>query len=273
MMKIYRKFCLFIIPCFIFILSACGINKSTAEMIDNEEGRKTLRIVTHAAYAPFEYLQGDGIKGFDIDFIKAAADEAGYAVKIEHVDWETLFHEIEYGNADIAVSALSITKERSERYDFSLPYFLSTHKILVRNDSEITKGKDLIGKVVAVQQGTTGQEKAEAILGKNSFNIRTFENNHMAIQEMLNGRADAVIADHVVLEEYVKNNPERNIKLVTDKSFEKEFYGLMFTKGSELRTVMDQAIERLFSNGTYVDIHKEWFGTEPDIERLKNNNG
>ena len=268
-MKIFSKFCLFIAICFTLILTACGVSESTAGELDNGEGRKTLRIITHAAYAPFEYLQGDGIKGFDIDLVRVAAEKAGYAVRIEHVGWESLFNEIENREADFAVSAITINADRKQTYDFSVPYFLSTNKILVREDSEIKSAEDLKGKIVAVQTGTTGQEKAEAILGENNPDILEFENNNLAIQEMLSGRADAVVGDNIVLEEYVKNNPNRKLKVITDKSFEKEYYGLLFPKGSELRPEMDKAINDIFANGTYTKIYTEWFETEPDIKHLK----
>ena len=38
--------------------------------------------MTDATYAPFEYLEGDKIVGFDVDFINAVAKEAGYKVKV-----------------------------------------------------------------------------------------------------------------------------------------------------------------------------------------------
>ena len=86
---------------------------------------------------------------------------------------------------------------------------------------------------------------------------------------MLSGRADAVVGDNIVLEEYVKNNPNRKLKVITDKSFEKEYYGLLFPKGSELRPEMDKAINDIFANGTYTKMYTEWFETEPDIKHLK----
>jgi polar amino acid transport system substrate-binding protein len=268
-MKIISRFSLFAVIYLTLILTACGVSESTAGELDNEEGKKTLRVVTHAAYAPFEYLQGDGIKGFDIDFVRAAAEKAGYTVKIEHVGWESLFNEIENRKADFAVSAITINADRKQTYDFSAPYFLSTNKILVPEDSEIISGEDLKGKVVAVQNGTTGLEKIETILGENNPDILKFENNNLAIQEMLNGRADAVVADNIVLEEYVNNNPNRNVKIITDKSFEKESYGFLFPKGSELRPEMDRAIKDILANGTYTKTYMEWFETKPDIKQLK----
>ncbi|WP_077210816.1 basic amino acid ABC transporter substrate-binding protein [Bacillus dakarensis] len=259
---------------FVLMLAACG-SSNTGTEAENEgesasiEEKKTLRIVTDAAYAPMEYLEGDKVVGFDIDLIKAVTEEAGYEAEIVHVGWDPIFVEIEGKTADLAISSITINDDRKQTYDFSVPYYLSTNKILVPADSEVKSGADLKDKIVAVQNGTTGQEVAEAILGVNSPNVKKFENNNLAIQELLSGGADAVIADNTVVEYYAKMNPDKNLTVLTDDSFDAEYYGVMFPKGSELAAEYDKAINAIFENGKYAEIYKEWFGAEPDVESLK----
>ena len=257
---------------FALLLSACGTStKETAsEGTDSKETKKTLRVVTDAAYAPFEYMDKGVIVGFDVDFIKAVAKEAGVEVEIAHVGWDPLFVEIDGKKADLGLSAITINDDRKQTYDFSLPYFLSTNKILVPEGSDIKSAADLKGKKVAVQNGTTGQEAVEGILGQNNEDIKKFENTNLAIMELTSGGAAAVVADNTVVEEYAKNNPKEKLVVVEDAtSFEAEYYGLMFPKGSALKADFDKAIKEVFENGTYTKIYKEWFGTEPDLEKIK----
>lgn len=251
----------------VVFLSACGTSEKSSGGDGGE--KKTLKIVTDAAYAPMEYLEGDKIVGFDIDFVKAVVEEAGYEANFVHVGWDPIFIEIKDEIADLAVSSITINDERRETYDFSFPYYLSTNKILVPEDSDIASGADLEGKKVAVQNGTTGQEVAENIFGKNSNSIKKFENNNLAIQELLSGGADAVIADNTVVEYYAKMNPNQKLKVVADDSFDAEYYGLMFPKDSELVSEINEAIKELLDSGKYAEIYKEWFGSEPDVENLK----
>lgn len=254
------------------ILSACGTKEASKEDKGNgaSEEKKTIRVVTDAAYAPFESMKGDEIVGFDVDFIKAVAKEAGYEMKLEHVGWDPLFVEIKDKRADIAISAITINDDRKQTYDFSVPYFLSTNKILVPEGSDIKSAEDLKGKVVAVQNGTTGHEAVKGILGKNSKDIKMFENNNLAIMELKNKGADAVVADNTVVEEYAKNNPKDKFVVIEDTdSFDQEFYGLMFPKGSKLKAEFDAAINKVFENGAYAKVYKDNFGAEPDIETLK----
>lgn len=257
------------------LLAACGTADENTQSGSGAEGdnapeTKTLRVVTDAAYAPFESLEGDKIVGFDIDFINAVAEEAGYELEIENVGWDPIFVEIESKRADLAVSAITITEERKQSYDFSHPYFLSTNKILVPEDSDIQSAEDLKDQVVAVQGGTTGDAAVEGLLGKNNTNIKKFDNNNLAIQELLQGGAAAVVADNTVIEEYVANNPDQGLKVVEDThAFELEFYGILFPKDSELKAEFDEALNTVFENGTYAEIYQEWFGSEPDIETLQ----
>ncbi|WP_243299787.1 basic amino acid ABC transporter substrate-binding protein [Bacillus litorisediminis] len=274
-MKKKPYFIFAIITSLMLLLAACGTANENTQSGSGGEGddtpeTKTLRVVTDAAYAPFESLEGDQIVGFDIDFINAVAEEAGYELKIENVGWDPIFVEIESKRADLAISAITITEERKQSYDFSHPYFLSTNKILVPEESDIQSAEDLKDQVVAVQGGTTGDEAVEGLLGKNNKNIKKFDNNNLAIQELLQGGAAAVVADNTVIEEYVANNPDQNLKVVEDAdAFASEFYGVMFPKDSELKAEFDEALNTIFENGTYAEIYKEWFGSEPDIETLK----
>ncbi|MBT2640786.1 basic amino acid ABC transporter substrate-binding protein [Bacillus sp. ISL-41] len=250
------------------VVSACGSSSSGGT--GSEAEKKELRVVTDAAYAPFEYLEGDKIVGFNIDFLKATAKEAGYELKIENVGWDPIFVEIKSKRADLAVSSISINDERKQTYDFSLPYFLSTNKILVREDSDIKSAADLKGKIVAVQNGTTGQAAMDKLLGKNNKDIKKFDNNNLAIMEMLSGGADAVVADNGVVEVYAKNNPKEKLKVIEDSgSFEAEYYGILFPKGTDLKADFDKAIKTIVENGTYEKIYQDWFGQDPNLEMLK----
>ncbi|MHC0038396.1 basic amino acid ABC transporter substrate-binding protein [Pseudoneobacillus sp. C159] len=256
------------------ILSACGTNQASGDKENdkngsNREGKKTLRVVTDAAYAPFEYQDKGKIVGFDVDIIHAVAKEAGYELDIAHVGWDPVFIEIGQGSADVGISSITITDERKQSYDFSLPYFLSTNKILVPEGSVIQSAEDLIGKVVAVQKATTGDAAVEGILGKNHKDIKKFDDNNLAILELINGGADAVVADNGVIEAYAKNNPDKKLVVRGDRdTFEAEFYGMLFPKGSEVVVDFNKAIKTIFENGTYKDIYKKWFGQEPDLDTI-----
>lgn len=257
------------------LLTACGSSESSTAAdkgtsSSDEAEKKTIKVVTNAAYAPMEYLEGDKIVGFDVDFVRAVIEEAGYEMDLVNTGWDGIFVEVEGETAQVGLGSITINEERQESYDFSVPYYLSTIKILVPEGSDIRSAEDLKGKVVAVQNGTTGQAAAENVLGKDYRDMKKFEDNNLAIQELLSGGAEAVLADNTIVEEYAKNNPEKNLTVVEDaEAFDAEFYGLLLPKGSELKPEIDAAINAILDNGKYTEIYKEWFGNEPNVEKLK----
>ena len=265
-----KKFSLLIIVMiFSLILAACGSNGTSAEADGASNEKKKLKIATEANYAPFVFLDQGKMTGFDVDFMNAVASEANYEIELVNVGWDPLFVEVKDKLSDLGICAITINDEREQTYDFSVPYYLSTNEILVPKGSDIKSAADLKGKVVAVLGGTTGQEAVEGILGKNHKDIKKFDNNNLAILEMLNGGADAVVADNAVVQEYAKNNPDKNLIVIKDEEgFEKEFYGLMFPKGSDLKADFDVAVTEVLENGTYAKIYEEWFGAEPDVETI-----
>ncbi|WP_019244015.1 MULTISPECIES: basic amino acid ABC transporter substrate-binding protein [Bacillus] len=256
---------------FLVVLSGCGKSEESGSKSGSESKDKTLRIVTNAEYAPMEYRDKDEIKGFDVDLIKAVAKEAGYKVTIDHVGWDPMMVEVKDKRADLAIGAITINEERKQSYEFTVPYFLASQKILVPKGSPIKSAADLKGKYVAVQGGTTGMIVSEKLLGKNSKYVKKFENNNLAIMELNKGGADAVVADNAVVEEYAKNNPKDKLVVIEDKgTFESEFYGFMFPKGeTKLKDEFDKALNTLFDNGEYAKIYQDWFGNEPDVAFLK----
>lgn len=261
---------LIVLMVMLIALAGCGDSAKTKG--ESTEDKKTLRVVTDAAYPPMENMDKGKIVGLDIDFIKAVAKEAGYKVKIENVGWDPLMIEVESKRADMAISSITINPDRLKKYDFSVPYFLSTNKILVPEGSDIKSAKDLEGKKVAVQAGTTGHFATEKILGKNNKNIKKFDNNTLAIMELTKKGADAVVADNAIIEAYAKNHPNEKLTVIEDKdNFEDEFYGIMFPKGSDKDLVADfnKAINKVFDSGKYDEIYKKWLSGNSNVDIVK----
>jgi glutamine transport system substrate-binding protein len=250
-------------------LAGCGGKSSEQASGSGEENKKIVVVGTDASFAPFEYMDKGEIVGFDVDFLKAVMEEAGIEYELKNIGWDPLFAAVQGKEVDMAISGITINDKRKQTYDFSVPYFESTHMIMVKEGSPIKNALDLKGKVVGVQNGTTGQAAVEKLLGAENKNIKKFENTVVAIMDLLNGGVEAVVTDNTVANEYVKNNPDKKIKTIEDpNNFESEFYGLMFPKGSDLKPKVDEAIKKVIESGKYAEIYKKWFGQEPNVDNL-----
>ncbi len=226
---------------------------------------KVYVVGTDAAYAPFESQNEKGeIVGFDIEVVQAIAAKAGIEVKFVNTPWEGIFNTLQQGDRDMVVSAVTITDERKQTMDFSEPYFDAQQLIAVKENSKVAKFADLKKLKVGVQTGTTGDEAVSKLLGKTSTNIKRFESTPLALKELESGGVDAVVADNGVITHYVANNPGGKFKMVADKEFVPEQYGIALKKGNtELQAKINQGLAAIKADGTYAQIYAKYFGAAP----------
>ncbi|MGO4540620.1 basic amino acid ABC transporter substrate-binding protein [Paenibacillus sp. 2TAB19] len=248
--------------CLVSIMAGCS----------SGSGGTTYKFATDAAYAPMEYMDKDKITGFDIDFLEAVMKEADLDYKLDNTGWDPMLTEVQSGdNYAAGISSISITDERKQSYDYSIPYFESTNMIMVKEDSPIQGALDLKDKKVAVQSSTTAETLMVDIMGGDNPNLKRFDSNAVALLELDSGGVDAVVADIAIVREYLKNNPDKKFKGILDpEQFAPEFYGILYPKGSELKEKLDPAIKTVLENGTYTEIYKKWFGDEPNIDNVLN---
>ncbi len=224
---------------------------------------KVLKIGAEMTFPPFEF-QEEGNKeyvGFDMDLARAVAKQMGYTVEIQNIGFDGLIPALEAGNIDMIVSGMSITEERSKKIAFSKPYYKSGLSMVVKSDNNsITSFKDLEGKRIAVQIGTTGAEEARKI---KDAKVREYNSNSEAYMELKAGGVDAVVNDLPVNEYYLTKSGEKGAKLVGDIMNAEEYGMAMTKKNTELVEKVNKALDELKKNGEYEKIYMKWFGKKP----------
>lgn len=243
----------------IIFLVGCGADEddsNTSGAEGESDDVKKLVVGTDATYAPMEYMDEKGnIVGIDVDIVNAIAEAAGFEVEYKNYGWEPLFPAVDNGEVDFAMSSITIDDKRKESYDFTDPYFMANQLILVPEDSDITSFADLMGKRVSAQINTTGHLVTAELLGNTNKDILAAETTPLAITEMINGNADATVADNSVILEYQMNNPDAKLKTIEDEGFDKEYYGLMVKKGNdEVLKLLNKGIQKIKENGKLKEI-------------------
>ncbi|MEY9975812.1 basic amino acid ABC transporter substrate-binding protein [Lysinibacillus sp. RC79] len=258
-MKRSLSMLLVVVTAFVLVLAGCGAkDKTSSGSVPSEDGNgKTVyKVGTEATFAPFESLDDKGnIVGLDFDILQAIADEMGFEVEWQNIGWEPVFQTVKNGETDIGAAGISINKKRKETFDFTEPYYESQLLIVVKEDSKIKSLADLKDKKISVQINATGHEAAKKLQGDSSPNIMAFENQPVAIKEMLNGNVDATIGDNAVVYEYIKAHPKEKLKVIEDDAFEKEYYGFMVQKGNtELLNKLNEGLKKIKENGKIKEI-------------------
>lgn len=211
------------------------------------KSQSVLKVGTDAAYAPFEYIDKDGnYAGFDIELILMIADELDMTLELQNIGWDGIIPGLMNGNYDCLISAMTITEERLKQIDFSEPYFVIKQAIVVKENNTIINGMaDLTGKTIAVQNGTTGDLYASEIPG---VAMKRYDNNPLAVQDLINNNADAAVMDDLVAYDTIKNISGLKV-IEVDEAIE-ETYGIGVKKGNDdLLEKINDAIDTLKSNG------------------------
>jgi len=221
----------------------------------------TLTVCSDIPYAPFEFEGGDngtGYTGFDIDLLDAIAQQLDLKLAVQDVGFDALQSgtTLASGTCDIGASAMTITEERKANLDFSDPYYDSLQSLLVSTDSGIESIDDLDGKIVGVQQGTTGEAYAtENAPGAELLQLPSDGELWPAIQA---GTIDAILQDQPVNIEHEK--ADSNYKIVEEYNTDEQ-YGFAFAKGEKtaLMDAVNAALKELRDSGDYDTIYDSYF--------------
>ena len=245
-----------------FVLAACGGSDTASTPSGNGNIAAGPWVVgTEPAFPPFESQSDSGeLVGFDIDLMKAIGEQAGVEVEFESLPFDGLIPALQAGTIEAAISGMTITEERAQTVDFSRPYFRAGLAIAVAaDDTETTSLESLEGKTIAVQIGTTGAEMAGNV---KDAKVSTFDSAPLALQELSNGNADAVINDAPATLDAIATGNIGGVKVV-GKLLTEEFYGIAMPKDSPNLETLNTALAKLLENGTYDAIYEKWFGTDP----------
>ncbi len=235
------------------LVSGCGTTDKAAgdSSVDSpilEDG--VLTVGTNAEFPPFEYVGDNGQPdGFDIALIKAVGERLGVEVVVENMEFDSLVSSIG-SKTDVAIAGMTVTEEREQTVDFSVPYYSALQHVLVPKGSTIASYDDLVGKTIGTQLGTTGDFIVEEIEGATD---QQYNKAIDAVNDLVNGRLDAVIIDSNPAGVFASKFPDQIDDLDGEKfGFEIEEYAIALPKGdTALKEAIDVAITDIKEDGTF----------------------
>lgn len=213
-----------------------GIVVGTLLMGGLAVGQNTYIVASDIPWAPFEMVTDAGeFFGFDLDLMRAIAAVAGFEIDIRNVAFDAIIENVRTGRADIGASGFTITVDRAQAVDFSVPYFLSNQAVVIRKDSGLNIVTALAGlgpnRAVGAQNGTTGFYWVEDELQSAGVNVelKGYETYPSAILDLVNGRVDAVVQDEPASKASIAAYP----KLLTIAGIinTNEYFGFLVRKG------------------------------------------
>lgn len=239
-------------------------------------GGRSVIAVTANDYIPLNFvdpLTGEA-RGWEYDAVNEICRRLNCAVEWQISSWDTMISAVRAGQFDVGMDGITITEERAEQVDFSIPYLRSQQFMLVRADenrfavpAEFAADPDLL---IGSQAGTTSFFMAvNEVLDGDEANPRIilFENFGASVQALLNNDVDMVLVDAASGEGYIGANPDQ-LKLVGEPLTTDDF-GFIFTPESDLVEPFNQAIDSMSRDGYFYHLSTRWFYlNDPNAEDI-----
>ena len=226
----------------------------------------TLRVGTNAEYAPNEFLDGDTVKGMDIDVLNAVAAKLGVKVEYSNASFDSLITGVTSNRYDIAISSFTINADRLAQVNMVQYYNAGTQWVVAKGNPDGIDPANACGKTVAVQSNTTQSDddlpvriKACTDAGKPTITVLSFDSQEDATTAVVQGRAAAMLADSPISAYAVKQTGDK-LELAGD-IYDAAPYGIVTPKDQTSEAdAISKALTAIAADGSYKAALDNWGG-------------
>jgi polar amino acid transport system substrate-binding protein len=180
---------------------ACTPSKD--DSLDRIVDKGRIRIAMSAPYPPFScYSVKQQLIGFDVDLSRELAKRMEVSLEIVVKDWSLIIDGLLAGEYDGILGSMAVTPERSERVNFSIPYYHSAVQVMTRLDSPAGRPSELKGKTFGINAGSNYFNDA-AQLG--IVDIRIYDTGYQVFEDVKEGLIEGTITDSIVGSYIIQN--------------------------------------------------------------------
>jgi len=205
--------------------------------------QKTYIVGIDAEYPPYSFLDPNGTPtGFDVESMRWIAAKKGLNVTFQPTAWDGMIPSMDAGKIDMVYSGMTITAERQEKVNFSIPYLKINQTVAVPDSGKKTLDDFYAGKmVVGAQRGTTGAIWVENNLVNKGLmpadNLKLYDSFPLVAEDLAIGRIDAAIYDKPSMVTAIAGKPAHLIGEIDTN----EQYGVAIPKNNPalLQTMND----------------------------------
>lgn len=226
------------------VFISCGESKSE---------KTTLIVGTNPEFAPFEYMEANEIKGFDVDLINEIGKKIGKKIEIKSMNFDGLLPALQSKKIDAVIAGMTATKKRKKFVNFTQNYYISQQALVVLN-KEINGLDELKGKKIGVVLGYTGDVY---ISSQEDYIVERFNSASAAILALQAQKVSGIILDEEPAKNYSAKNEGLHVIAIDGG---KEEYAIALQKDDiNLLTEIDKALDEIKEEGIYNKIYNKYF--------------
>lgn len=253
---------------FVSALAVClsvftiSIAAEEQDLLAQIQEKGTITIAMEGNWAPWTYEDEKGeLMGFEVEVSRCVAEKLGVEPQYVLGEWDGLLAGVQSGRYDLMANGVGYTEERAQAYRFSDFYAFNRTVLVVRKDNtEINSMEDLKGKTTCNSANSTYQLTAE----RYGAQVKDVESLDGTIEELLAGRVDATLNAEVSINDYLKEQPDANIRIAAYDT-EVEQVGMIMPAGdasASLQEAVNKALQELREDGTLAEISEKYFGMD-----------
>ena len=217
-----------------------------------------LTMGTNAAFPPYEFYDGEDIVGIDAEIAGLLAEKLGLTLEIVDMDFSTMVTSVQTGGVDIGLAGMTVTEERLENVNFTDSYATGVQVIIVKEDSDIASVDDLEGKLIGVQEGTTGYQYCSEDYGEE--NVLAYTNGATAVQNLVQGAVDCVVIDEQPALSFVEAN--EGLKILDTEYVIEDYAAAVSKENTALLDALNAALKELQEDGSIQKILDKYIKAE-----------
>jgi polar amino acid transport system substrate-binding protein len=221
------------------------------------------------AYPPFASPDAAGNwVGWEVDFINAVCAAGELQCVITPVAWDGIIPSLTSGQIDAIMASMSITEERMQTIAFSDKYYNTPTVIVGAKGVEMAPtAEGLAGKIIGVQASTVHADYVEKYFAPTAAEIKIYQTQDEANQDLAAGRIDAIQADSIALDAFLASEAGAACcDLKGAVADDPAILGLGVGAGvrkedTELLAKINAAIAKVIADGTYDTITANYFAS------------
>jgi polar amino acid transport system substrate-binding protein len=220
-------------------------------------------------YPPFASPDASGAwVGWEVDLIGAVCAAAALECEIVPVAWDGIIPSLTSGQIDAIMASMSITEERMKTIDFSDKYYNTPTVIVGPKGMAMTPdAAGLAGKIIGVQVATVHEAYAQKHFAGAAAEIKIYQTQDEANQDLVAGRIDATQADSIALDAFLATPEgtaccESKGPVADDPAVLGLGVGVGLRKGEDaLKAKFNEGIAKVLADGTYDKISAPYFAS------------
>lgn len=248
----------------------------TVDNWDKYQQQKSITVGFDNTFVPMGFEGKNGnYAGFDIELAQYVSKKLGITVHFQPIDWDMKETELQNGTIDAIWNGYSATDERREKVAFTIPYMQNTQILVVKKTSGIHSVKDMTGKVLGAQNGSSGmldfEEHPEVLKNRvKGEDADQYQSVNEAIIDLKNDRIDALLIDRVYADYYLTTEGIADEYDTIPSGFESESFAVgVRPADKKLLEALNQAFKELYQEGIFQQISQKWFGEDVATPEVK----